>query len=65
VRRARASYTVVQKEVKEGLIRLLSRVRGSVTNNCGFRIRLSCLLGNSFTVTITVTLKLRFPDDAT
>jgi hypothetical protein len=31
----------------------------------GFRIRWSCVLDNSFTITLTITLKSRLPDDAT
>jgi hypothetical protein len=41
----------------------MSRVPWQEIN--GFRIRRSCLLDNSFTITITIILKLLLPDDAT
>lgn len=36
---------------------VLSRLLGNATINYGFRIRRDCLLDNSFTIAITITLK--------
>jgi hypothetical protein len=59
-------YTRIETSVKPVANRtlILSRVWGSMTNNCGLWIRRSCLLDNSFTITATLNLKSRLADDA-